>query len=196
LQITSSSEKCATLLLQDVAGHADPALGRTPMEVDVIRRQVVMPVSPDRLWSALTDPSQMAGWFGARVEWEIREGAPARFRDDDGTTRIGRVEAVRPGRHLRFRWWPEQSSPTSGADSDESSGSEVSYLLEPLDEGASTRLTVQERPIDDGPAATANAAAGGRPAEPGPGAAWSAWDTRLAVTWAGLTARSAELVRS
>ena len=65
----------------------------------MIRRQIVMPVSPERLWEALTEPGQLAGWFGADVEWDLREGGPARFRGDDGTERAGRVEAVRPGRH-------------------------------------------------------------------------------------------------
>lgn len=159
----------------------------------MIRRQVVMPVSPDRLWQALTDPEQMAGWFGARVEWEVREGSAARFHDEDGTTRAGRIEAVRPGRHLRFRWWPE-SDPTPGPDAGEPGVSEVSYLLEPLDEGASTRLTIQEQQLSATPVATTEASAlVGRHAA-GPPAEWSRWDTRLAVTWTGLAARSAEVV--
>jgi uncharacterized protein YndB with AHSA1/START domain len=74
----------------------------------VIRRQVVMPVTPERLWQALTDPEQIAGWFGGRLEWELEEGGRAWFHGDDGTERVGRVEAVRPGRHLRFRWWDER----------------------------------------------------------------------------------------
>ena len=83
----------------------------------MIRRQIVMPVSPERLWDALTEPGQLAKWFGADVEWELREGGSARFRRDDGTERAGRVEAVRPGRHLRFRWWPAEppaSDPAAG----------------------------------------------------------------------------------
>ncbi len=86
----------------------------------MIRRQVVMPVTPERLWAALTDPDEMVGWFGARVEWQLEPGSPARFRGDDGSDRAGRVEVVRPGRHLRFRWWPAEPRPTSpgGADAD------------------------------------------------------------------------------
>ena len=157
----------------------------------MIRRQVVMPVSPDRLWLALTDPEQMSGWFGARVEWELREGAPAHFYDEDGTRRSGRVEHVRPGRHLRFRWWPDPDSPSS-RDSIEPGPSEVSYLLEPLEDGASTRLTIQERELSDTAAATLEANALVRRSDPR--AAWSRWDTRLAGTWVGLAARSAEVV--
>jgi uncharacterized protein YndB with AHSA1/START domain len=80
----------------------------------MIRRQIVMPVSPDRLWQALTDPDEMAGWFGARVEWTLEEDSPARFLADDGSQRAGRVEVVRPGRHLRFRWWPTDGAEPTG----------------------------------------------------------------------------------
>ncbi len=79
----------------------------------MIRRQVVMPVTPERLWAALTDPDEMVGWFGARVEWQLEPGSPARFHGDDGRDRAGRVEVVRPGRHLRFRWWPTDRRPES-----------------------------------------------------------------------------------
>ena len=159
----------------------------------MIRRQIVMPVSPERLWQALTDPEQMSGWFGARVEWELHEGAPARFYDEDGTRRSGRIEEIRPGRRLRFRWWPEPGS-QSGADSGEPGLSEVSYLLEPLDEGASTRLTIQEQQLSSASASTVDVQALLGRSDPGPTAAWSRWDTRLAVTWAGLAARTAEVV--
>lgn len=126
----------------------------------MIRRQVVMPVSPERLWEALTDPEEIAGWMGGRVEWDLEEGGPLHFHGDDGSERDGRIESVRPGRHLRFRW-----------SSDEDGESEVSYLLEPDDEG--TRLTVQERRTDEmvGPQASARSA-------------WSDWDGRLLGVWA------------
>src|ERR1700760_4548622 len=106
----------------------------------MIRRQVVMPVTPERLWAALTDPEQMTGWCGARVEWQLEPGSPARFHGDDGHDRAGRVEVVRPGRHLRFRWWP---GPRGGAPAasgvaegdDVAEVTEVSYVLEPVSGG-------------------------------------------------------------
>ena len=135
----------------------------------MIRRQIVMPVSPERLWDALTEPGQLAKWFGADVQWDLREGGSARFRRDDGTERAGRVEAVRPGRHLRFRWWPAEpraSDPAAGCgpehdspgDPEDDVESEISYLLEPIDDGTRTRLTVQERQIAE------NRQVGGPPA--------------------------------
>src|SRR5579862_6172183 len=96
----------------------------------VIRRQLVLPVEQGRVWEALTDPEQSQSWFGGRVDWDMVEGSPLHFAGEDGTSRKGRVEMVRPGRYLRYRWWDEGGE-----------ASEVSYLLEPDDDG--TRLTVQ-----------------------------------------------------
>jgi uncharacterized protein YndB with AHSA1/START domain len=144
-------------------------------EVTVIRRQVVMPVSPERLWEALTEPDQIAGWFGGRVDWQLDEGAPVHFRGDDGDERAGVIEAVRPGRHLRFRWWPIGPGEGDGGESEgEGDGaSEVSYVLQP--DGDGTRLTVQERPVEQDALPQAHATARGD---------WSTWDSRLFSAWA------------
>jgi uncharacterized protein YndB with AHSA1/START domain len=153
----------------------------------MIRRQVVVPVAPGRLWEALTEPDQLAGWFGGRMEWDLRPGGAARFRGDDGTERVGRIETVRPGRHLRFVWWPAGDKHGASAAKGESAGdevSEVSYLLEQLDEG--TRLTIQERQVSS-PSGAGSQAGPARQAHPTDTAmAWTAWDGRLAGAWAGL----------
>ena len=154
----------------------------------MIRRQVVIPAEPARVWEALTDPGQAAAWLGGRIEWEVREGAPLRFVDDDGRGRDGRVEAVRPGRYLRYTWWgaprPGQDAgrPASGAtvEPDDPDPSEVSYLLEP--DGDGTRLTIQERSV---PAGGPQASAARGAAAP----AWTPWDSRLAGAWTCLAAR-------
>jgi uncharacterized protein YndB with AHSA1/START domain len=145
----------------------------------MIRRQVVMPVTPERLWAALTDPDEVSGWFGARVEWQLEPGSPARFYGDDGRDRAGRVVVVRPGRHLRFRWWPTDRRPLSPDAPEPPPGandvSEVSYLLEPVPGG--TRLTVQEQPVGRSAAGRAQARA-----------EWTAWDGRLVMAWGHLDA--------
>lgn len=106
-------------------------------------RQVVVPASPEELWDALTEPDSVAAWFGARVDWDLRPGGMAHFVGDDGSVRDGVVEAVRRGRHLRFRWWPEPGGvvPPEGGETD--TGTEVTYNLEADREG--TRLTVTEQ---------------------------------------------------
>jgi uncharacterized protein YndB with AHSA1/START domain len=167
----------------------------------MIRRQVVVPVSPERLWEALTDPDQVAGWFGGRVEWDLQEGGTASFRGDDGNERLGRIESIRPGRHLRFVWWPaaggaggRRGAPGAAREAEDDGMSEVSYLLEPLDDG--TRLTIQERqiaaPVGAGPqASAARAMAAAETAS-----AWTAWDGRLVGAWAGLAGTPVAAARS
>ena len=155
----------------------------------MIRRQVIMPVTPERLWDALTDPDEMVGWFGARVEWQLEPGAPARFHGDDGSERAGRVEVVRPRRHLRFRWWPAaDTDPGHGSERPDTSGaSEVSFVLEPVSDG--TRLTIQEQQVSASPPATAPTAQVRARASAGQ---WTAWDGRLITAWAGLVAPALE----
>jgi uncharacterized protein YndB with AHSA1/START domain len=143
----------------------------------VIRRQVILPVDQDRLWEALTDPDQAAGWFGGRIEWEVREGAPLRFHQDDGPAREGRVEAVRPGRYLRYRWWT--------ADSPGEDESEVTYLIESTADGS--RLTIQERDLS-GPAHGGWAVSGRTgPSAEDSSVSWTRWDDRVAGAWMGLS---------
>jgi uncharacterized protein YndB with AHSA1/START domain len=159
----------------------------------MIRRQVVVPVTPERLWEALTDPDQVAGWFGGQVDWDLRDGGEAAFQGDDGVERRGRIESVRPGRHLRFVWWPAATGGAAPAESPDDAVSEVSYLLEPLAEG--TRLTIQERQLPAAAPGVAQACALPErpPAESAP--AWTAWDGRLLGAWAGLVGPAREPAR-
>ncbi len=130
-------------------------------------RQVVIPVSPSELWNALTEPDEVATWFGSQVEWDLRPGGQARFLTDDGTVRGGVVDDVEPQRHLSFRWWPEGD--------DGSAASQVSYDLEPEDDG--TLLTVTEEPL-------AHEATVETQARLGTTGSWTGWDTRLFRCWA------------
>jgi len=158
----------------------------------VIRRQVVLPVAPDRLWEALTDPDQASGWLGGRMEWEVSEGAPLRFHDDDGSRREGQIDTVRTGRYLRYRWWTVTTPGASGGDTDgepaaaEPAGAEVTYLIEPDEEGA--RLTIQERGLPTGVPAARASSDWTWPGETVTSFSWTRWDDRMAGAWAGLSA--------
>ena len=125
----------------------------------MIRRELLVPVSPARLWEELTDPDAVRSWFGGEVEWDLRPGGRVRVVEDDGTVRHGRVTTVAPERELRFRWWPEEDR-SEGA-------SEVTYRLVPDDDA--TRFEVTERRLS-----APEASAGGR---------WTVWDTRLVGIW-------------
>ena len=131
----------------------------------MIQRRVVVPVDAERLWQALTDPDEAGRWLGGELDWTVEEGEPLRFAPrpggaggaggggEGGAVREGRVDAVIPGRYLRFRWWPQGSEPDDG--------SEVSYVLEPAPESdpdAATVLTVEEVPVGAGAFACASSA--------------------------------------
>lgn len=134
----------------------------------MLERHLFIPASPQHLWETLTDPDAVSTWFGARVHWDLRPGGPARFVEDDGQVREGRIEEVVTHQQLRFRWWPEEHG------DDESS--EVTYLLAPMGEG--TDLTITERQLTTAPpAGTTTAQAPSAPTN------WTSWDGRLVGVW-------------
>jgi uncharacterized protein YndB with AHSA1/START domain len=61
---------------------------------------------PEKVWRAITDPAELAHWFPATVETELRVGAPMRFThkgadiDDPG----GEIVEVDPPRLFVFHW--------------------------------------------------------------------------------------------
>lgn len=154
----------------------------------MIERELVLPVPVESLWDAITDPAELAAWFGSTVEWELRPGAPARFDGQDGSRRRGLVTEVWPGRRLSFRWWNESDGP-DGA-------SEVTYDLDPDPDGDGTRLVVTERPVDPAPpatepvrpAASVASLSAGQPGD-GNGGTWTDWDGRLLGAWALATSQ-------
>jgi uncharacterized protein YndB with AHSA1/START domain len=103
-----------------------------------VRREVVLPVQPDELWPALTEPDRMAEWFGADVAIDLRPGGRVSFRWADAS-RSGVVETVEPEHRLAFRW--------AEADADGEVGeSRVEFQLDAVAEG--TRLHVTESDLD------------------------------------------------
>jgi uncharacterized protein YndB with AHSA1/START domain len=149
-------------------------------EVEMLRREITVPVSIERLWHVMTDATEASRWFGAQIRWELVPGGQAWFEDADGA-RAGHVEHVEPGRELRFRWW----SANDGEDD-----SVVTYRLDPAEGG--TRLTVTEEPSrsDEGAVrsrASSSTSRRGRSearAHHAPaGGAWTTWDGRLAGAW-------------
>ena len=120
----------------------------------MVQRHVVVPADTARLWRALTDPEEAGAWLGGELEWTVEEGEPLRFTParpgPDEPVREGRVEAVEPGRYLRFRWWPTGGGPGTE--------SEVAYVLEPAVDDE-TILTVEETPAPASASASGSASA-------------------------------------
>jgi uncharacterized protein YndB with AHSA1/START domain len=93
-----------------------------------VTRELLLPVPPDEVWDALTDPERLKEWFATDVEWD---GDKLVYRWGDGEERRATIEESDPPRRLGFRW--------RDADGDET---EVRFELEEDEQG--TRLTVTE----------------------------------------------------
>jgi uncharacterized protein YndB with AHSA1/START domain len=65
--------------------------------------------SIDRVWAAVSDPSELAAWFPSKVEIDPEPGGTISFSGDprlEGTQ--GTVLAIDPPRHLSFTWGPDE----------------------------------------------------------------------------------------
>ena len=96
-----------------------------------VRREVVLPVDPDRAWELITDPAELEGWLAEEVELDPEEGGTVRVEWEDGDSREGIVQEVEEGRRLVFVWGEEPSR--------------VSWTLDPVPGG--TRFVVVERSL-------------------------------------------------
>jgi uncharacterized protein YndB with AHSA1/START domain len=104
-----------------------------------IIRQVTVDAAPDVVWDALTDPGELAAWFGAEAEVDLRIGGAIRFRWPDGTERRGLVVDVDPPHRLAFRWRELRNSASGLAVAD---ATVVAFALEA--EEQRTHVTVTE----------------------------------------------------
>lgn len=119
-----------------------PILGGGFVE-DRVSRQVRIEATPAVVWDALTDPQELASWFGADADIDLRLGGAVRFRWPDGTDRRGLVIELDPPRRLTFRW---RELRTSGAGLSAAEARVVTFTLETETSGRrdGTRVTVTE----------------------------------------------------
>ena len=99
--------------------------------METVTRHVELDISPDALWSAITDRETLEAWLGERVDVELRPGGTGVIVDE-GVTREVIVHAVDEGRGWSFEWRV-----------DEAPVSVVSFEISRNDEGASV-LTITE----------------------------------------------------
>lgn len=59
---------------------------------------------PDKVWKAITDPAEMAHWFPAKVETELKVGATVRFHMDEIDDTTGEIVELDPPKLFVFRW--------------------------------------------------------------------------------------------
>jgi uncharacterized protein YndB with AHSA1/START domain len=83
------------------AGEGNRILGTLRAEdgEGVVRMEDRFDTSVDDLWSALTEPDRLAGWFG-EVEGVLGHGREFRVRIADAGEATGRVDAYEPPQRL------------------------------------------------------------------------------------------------
>jgi uncharacterized protein YndB with AHSA1/START domain len=105
-----------------------------------IEHQAVYPHSPERVWRALIDPSELAAWL---MPTDFAPEVGKEFKLETGAAEVGTIEGevleVDEPRLLRCRW--------TGAFGD----TEVTFELSP--EGGGTRLRVRHDGWSEPPAA-------------------------------------------
>ncbi len=67
---------------------------------------MVLLASRDRVWESLSRADQLAAWFDAAVDMDLRIGGGITFRWADGLERAAVIEELDPDRRLGFRWLP------------------------------------------------------------------------------------------
>jgi uncharacterized protein YndB with AHSA1/START domain len=103
----------------------------------VFRRQLRHPIQ--EVWAALTDPTQVAAWFMAKVHREDAPGGRIEMDFENGVRATGRVLEWRPPRVYEYEWnlAPEPTHPQGEA-------SIVRWELTPSEGGTLLVLTHQK----------------------------------------------------
>jgi uncharacterized protein YndB with AHSA1/START domain len=61
---------------------------------------------PEKVWRAITEAAELAGWFPAEIQGERKAGAPIRFvfRDEEGPAQDGEITEFDPPRLFAYTW--------------------------------------------------------------------------------------------
>lgn len=74
-----------------------------------VRFQRTYQHSPSRVWSAITEPGELAHWFPSKVSMEPYTGGTIEFSEDPNIPpRSGRILAFDPPHRLAYTWGPDE----------------------------------------------------------------------------------------
>ncbi len=108
------------------------------MNERAIERVLSLDASPERVWSAITDPAELSQWFGDGAELELRPGGSGAFSWNEHGRFAMRVEAVEAPTRLVWSWVHEADVPF-----DQAPSTRVEWVLSPR-KGGGTILTLRE----------------------------------------------------
>lgn len=75
-----------------------------PTQDDVVRREIVLPGRPERVWELVADPAELATWLADEL-WiaALAPGEEGLMREGGELRRVV-VDEVEPARRLALRW--------------------------------------------------------------------------------------------
>lgn len=107
-----------------------------------VRRTIDIAASPEKVWSAVTDPAHISQWFGTTVLDGVGAGATGTMTFPEYATIPLRVEAYDEPNSVTYRWNNDDALGTAPDRLDDASSTVFTFTLEPTATG--TRLTVVE----------------------------------------------------
>jgi len=105
------------------------------MAQDWIERDVVIDASRERVWEVLTSAEDVAHWFGASAEIDLRPGGHAQFGWQDQAVFQAVVERVEQPSVFSYRWARD-----AGADPGTGTGTLVEFTLTEVPLGTLLRV--------------------------------------------------------
>lgn len=105
-------------------------------KTDTIAKEITVAADIEAVWAALTDPAEVASWFGDFAEIDLRPGGAATFGwSEHGARFAAVVEVVEPPARFAYRWAVDASSPVGDGPS-----TLVEFTLEEVAGGTRVRL--------------------------------------------------------
>jgi uncharacterized protein YndB with AHSA1/START domain len=114
--------------------------------IEVIEKTLELEASPADVWRALTDPTEIAGWFGDSAELDLQVGGEGWFGWESHGRFAVRVEEFEPITRFAWRWARKADVPLA-----EVRSTLVEWTLIPKEDGGTTLLLKEsgfERPED------------------------------------------------
>ena len=110
--------------------------------IDEIERTLELRAPPERVWRAITEPDELARWFGDSAELRLETGGEGWLGWKSHGRFAVRVELWQPPMRFAWRWGREPDLPL-----DETPSTLVEWELAPRDDGGTT-LHLRESGFD------------------------------------------------
>jgi uncharacterized protein YndB with AHSA1/START domain len=103
--------------------------------LDDVTREVTVSATPWAVWTALTDPETIAGWFGDSAQVDLRVGGSVRFTWPAGEISHGVIVSAEAPTRFAFRW------DVFGTITDPTLFTTVEFTIHPVAQGTAVRVS-------------------------------------------------------